>query len=217
MCDFESEPAHSPWVREQGASSAITGPPSDHSSGGGFYLLADATQLTTGDDIVALSPKFEDNTANGTAVPGCFEFYLYMVGSGMGSFAVEMVDENGAKDVLYQVNGPQKAKWHQIMIDLPAGKTGRLRFVSTVGSNPLASNIALDDMYVHEGACDPTYPSPTLLSCGFENGFCDWTSHATGGRTGWQKASSGTPTLRTGPSGPATVSRGRFDISKQQV
>ncbi len=189
------------------------GPPGDHTTGSGQYLLAfPVGNPAVVDTAEILTPEIDLSALN---VPE-LSFWYYLFGSGQSVLAVEISDNNGMTfSPLWSVSGnvqkSQNDPWRQVFLNLAAysNQTIRLRFWvadSLIAAQPGA---ALDDISLHEA---PTCPQPQNLTVNFvwhHQAELDW---ASGGASDWE-VEYGAPGFAVGSGTRVSVSAKPFLLS----
>jgi PKD repeat protein len=162
-----------------------TGPSGDHTTGTGKYLFT-ATQGFGGTaPLIAdfVTPQINLVPLNTPELT----FWYHMYGSQIGTFLVQINNGNGWV-TLTTLTGQQQtsktAPWLETVLNLSAyaNDTIRLRFRATKGINLFNTEIAIDDIDIHEL---PACPKPTFFSASnvtFNTAQLNWT---TGGASNW--------------------------------
>lgn len=188
-----------------------TGPSGDHTTGNGQYMYIDFGSSATPPPHVAVfeTPSID---LSGLTVPELV-FWYHMYGNGIGTIDVEIDKGNGYVNLI-TYNGEQQVSntslWKQANINLAAyaNDTIRIKFVGTMPSSSIRSQVAIDDIEIIEA---PACPKPqNLQSANVASNSMDlsWTS---GGATNWQIEygpsgfTSGTGTLINVTTNPTTI------------
>ncbi|XP_060761381.1 MAM and LDL-receptor class A domain-containing protein 1-like [Neoarius graeffei] len=218
------------WTRHSGpTSTAMTGPPSDHTTGTGYYLYIEGDSASHGDTARLLSDECSD------VQPQCLQFWYHIYGSSwtMG-LSVYLLHGNVAQEV-WRKRENQGNTWHQALVDItPHGKF-MILFEGRRGDNA-QSDVALDDISMHKGSCadlikhqtvSPIPGKPTLIptvtsattksasslvctfNCNFDNSLCTWSQLATD-VFDWTRHSGPTSTAMTGPQSDHTTGTGYY-------
>ncbi|XP_026170358.1 zonadhesin isoform X2 [Mastacembelus armatus] len=150
------------WTRHSGSTpTMMTGPSSDHSTGGGHYLYIEANSASLGDTARLLSSECSDSG------PQCLQFWYHMYGSAdtMGLHVYLYQDKKA--DAVWRKRNDQGNMWHLAQVDLTTTGTFQIIFEGRRGSND-QSDVAIDDVSLHRGQCadlgKPTIPAPITLS-----------------------------------------------------
>jgi len=132
------------------ANSSDTGPFFDHTDegvAGGIYMYTEATNGSTGDVAVLISPCLD----LGTYTCPKIEFWYHMFGGTMGDLHVDINDGSGwVEDIVAPLTGQQQTTgdgpWMKISGNIAdyAGEVVQVRFRGVKGSN-FTSDIAIDD------------------------------------------------------------------------
>ncbi|XP_054624523.1 MAM and LDL-receptor class A domain-containing protein 1-like isoform X2 [Dunckerocampus dactyliophorus] len=200
------------WTRYSGATPTNgSGPNHDHTTGAGFYLYIEGDSVTHGDPARLLSPECHYNA------PVCLNFWYHMYGSAT-AMALNMYLIQGNKATkIWSMKNNQGQDWHPGKIDINVSSPFQIIVEGIRGSDAL-SDVAIDDISIHFGACSSSLGSgnePPLtaevlpsepvcrLNCSFDSGFCRWNQMRTDAFD-WTWQSGSTPTLMTGPSADHT-------------
>lgn len=164
-CDFESGICPS-WVqrtddsfdwtvRQGGTGSVNTGPTYDHTQGNGdgtYVYFETSTPAATGDNVVLASPKKTVNDGR----TFCLSFWYHMYGNTMGKLTVSYGLDAGTISELFMKDGDQGDTWHHSTVEFVPGEDFILLFDAVRGDN-WASDIAIDDIELFEGACNVVF------------------------------------------------------------
>ena len=159
-----------------------TGPAGDNTTGNGKYLYTEASQGTSGNNTLFITPCFKlDNLPNVAA-----EFYYHKFGAHMGNLRIDIDTGTGfttgngvigAATITGQTQRSNVDPWKKAFLNLNPykGKYVRLRFVGTK-TNTAANDrgdMAIDDIKIFQ----PFVRDINLLeSFSPRNGFCTYTS-----------------------------------------
>ncbi|MEO0471964.1 MAG: T9SS type A sorting domain-containing protein, partial [Bacteroidota bacterium] len=150
-----------------------------------------------------LGPCFDLSSAS-TAT---FSFQYHMLGSAVGSLALQASTDQGANwSTIWSRSADQGSAWNAGSVSLNSytGSTVRLRFVGTSGSS-WQGDLCIDALSLTTsgggGSCIASFP----YSEGFESGFGAWNQDS-GDDFDWIRRTGGTPSSNTGPSGAAVGS-----------
>ncbi|VDI72691.1 chitin synthase [Mytilus galloprovincialis] len=140
------------WSEKMGPTvTKLTGP--DKAISGDLYLYAESSSpRQPGDRAI-----FESDVTF-PAEDRCLEFYFNMFGSGMGTLTVK-----SSEDVLWSKTENQGFSWHKAKIHIPSTDNLKLRIEATRGSD-YESDIAIDDIKLSPGTCEPPTKSDCLSS-----------------------------------------------------
>lgn len=166
-------------------SSFQTGPSGDHTTGSGKYLFTNTQGFGGTAPLIAdfVTPQINLVPLNTPELT----FWYHMFGAQIGTFIVQINNGSGWT-TLTTITGQQQtsktAPWLESVINLSAyaNDTIRLRFRGSKGINLFNTEIAIDDLDIHEL---PACPKPTFFSANnvtFNSARLDWT---TGGASNW--------------------------------
>ncbi|XP_018532272.1 zonadhesin isoform X2 [Lates calcarifer] len=149
------------WTRHSGFTpTMMTGPASDHTTGGGHYLYIEANSASLGDTARLISSECSDSG------PQCLQFWYHMYGSAdtMGLHVYLFQDRKA--DAVWRKRNDQGNMWHLAQVDLTTTGAFQIIFEGRRGSND-QSDVAIDDVSLHHGHCadlaKPTTPAPQTL------------------------------------------------------
>ena len=173
-------------------SSFQTGPATDHTTGTGQYMFTNPITLSNNSVNANLLTEYIDLSPLDTPE---LSFWYHMFGNQIGSLIVHVNDGTGWTQVFTKTGQQQSSKtdpWIEEIIDLSAfiDDTVRLRFRGSRGGFAFNSEIAIDDIDIHE---KPDCSKPNNLAFNkvtFNSAQIIWT---TGGASNWQ--------IKYGPSG----------------
>ena len=138
-----------------------TGPISDHTTGGGKYLVSDQINFVSRDTAYIYAPDFD---LSNLVVPE-MAFWYHMFGSGIYALRIE-VDSGTGWNLVDTLNGQQHFSkydaWKERIVDLSdyATDTIGLRFVALRYTYMTNAEIAIDDLSIYEA---PNCDKPTNL------------------------------------------------------
>ncbi|XP_077865040.1 MAM and LDL-receptor class A domain-containing protein 2-like [Saccoglossus kowalevskii] len=179
------------WTRHKGSTPTThTGPTIDHTLGTsqGYYLYIEANSVDDQKRGRLISDIFPPTTNTGS----CIQFWYHMLGSRVGDLNVYVRDAYGTETKIWTRTGTQADEWRYGQRDLHMKSTYEIIFEATRITHQ-RSDIAIDDLSVHFGACPPH------RECDFEYDFCGWTNMDSD-ELEWLQGSNGTETAGTGPS-----------------
>ncbi|XP_073705829.1 MAM and LDL-receptor class A domain-containing protein 1 isoform X2 [Garra rufa] len=145
------------WTRHRGSTpTSMTGPSSDHTTGSGFYMYIEGDSAVHGDTSRLLSAECADTQ------PQCLQFWYHMYGSSwtMGLSVYLLQYGNEAKEV-WRMREDQGNMWHLARVDLRPDVKFHVIFEGRRGSSA-RSDVAIDDVSLHRGACSEITLSETL-------------------------------------------------------
>ncbi len=176
-----------------------TGPSADHTTGNGNYMVTETIGFAPLPSTALLeTPLIDLSPLN---VPE-LSFWYHMFGFNIGDLVVE-IDNGSGYTAIDTISGEQQSAstdaWLESIQDLSAyaDDTVRIRFKAIKFQNGVLSDIAIDDVDIHE---QPSCPKPqdlNLVSAQANSLTISWTS---GGATNWQIRY-----RQSGTSGPYTV------------
>nr|XP_057923048.1 MAM and LDL-receptor class A domain-containing protein 1-like [Doryrhamphus excisus] len=196
------------WTRYSSATPTNgSGPNHDHTTGAGFYLYIEGDSVTHGDSARLLSSECHYNG------PACLNFWYHMYGSATAmALNMHLLQGNKATKI-WSMKNNQGQEWHPGKIDINVTSPFQVIVEGIRGSDAL-SDVAIDDISIHFGACSSSLesgnkppstaevlPSDPVcsLNCSFDSSFCRWNQMSTDAFD-WTWKSGSTPTLMTGPS-----------------
>ena len=164
-----------------------TGPSVDHTTGttsGQFMFTQSITFGGTAPIIAELTTELIDLSA--LTIPE-LSFWYHMYGNQIGTLKAEINNGSGWTQIFIKSGQQQTSKtdaWKEAIINLStyADDTIQLRFTAQKAVNGFNSEVALDDIDIHE---QPSCPKPTNFSISgvtFNSANLAWT---TGGATNW--------------------------------
>ncbi|XP_061181248.1 MAM and LDL-receptor class A domain-containing protein 2-like [Saccostrea echinata] len=198
-CSLQQYGGSTYWYHSTYTSTSGTGPGYAHGGRYFIYLESDYT-ITGGNAVLSVNPNLN---FNGTS---CMVFYYFMYGSTMGTLQVNQTLQNGRAEIIWQRQGNQGYEWKQAYVtlkglnkndlmlgcavvagfDLRVCYGGRVTIEAVRGPG-LYSDIAIDDLYIFNGTCNPSlcslYSEPSV-NCTFNGASCNYSS--TGSDSQWQ-------------------------------
>ncbi|KAM5193553.1 LOW QUALITY PROTEIN: MAM domain-containing protein 2 [Mantella aurantiaca] len=146
---------------------SYTGPKGDHTSGVGYYMYIEATNMVYGQKARLISRSLR-------AIHGkqCLIFFYHMYGAGTGVLNIYLKEEVGRyKDtLLWTRRGEQSISWLRAQIEYESNKQHRIVFEAIRGVS-IRSDIAVDDIMFQNGSCKDSDDSGTLQSSGYSDDF----------------------------------------------
>lgn len=215
-CDFElgfcrytqDQLTGSPWRRVSVKPNIYrTG---DHTTGAGSFLLAHSRLgPRTGYISRLIGPTLPGN------MKYCLRFYYSLRGFNQTDQAltVYLQGQSGATlDRIWTQGERSRGIWIATDITFQSAQPAKVVFVSTCQSFWDCGTVALDDIRVSLGDCDPT--AGMFLSvpghCDFEMGHCGYTQDKEGDVGDWVRTRGPTPTSYTGPRSDHTTGLGHY-------
>ncbi|XP_078029437.1 uncharacterized protein LOC117271873 isoform X3 [Epinephelus lanceolatus] len=204
------------WTRHSGPTpTSLTGPNQDHTTGAGYYMYIEGNSVTHGDSARLWSSNCHYNG------PLCLNFWYHMYGSAtaMALNIYLLKDKKATK--LWSMRNNQGPEWHLGNVDIRVSGPFQIIVEGIRGSTD-QSDVAIDDISIHFGACSGTFPglgggtelppmttevlpshSVCNMDCSFDSNLCSWDQMITDAFD-WTWQSGSTPTLMTGPSADHT-------------
>ncbi|KAL7842094.1 hypothetical protein SRHO_G00237830 [Serrasalmus rhombeus] len=146
------------WTRHSGSTpTLLTGPSSDHTTGGGHYMYIEGDSATHGDTARLLSEECTD------VQPQCLQFWYHMYGSSwtMG-LTVYLMYGNHPREV-WRLREDKGNTWHRALVNLTPQGNFKIIFEGRRGADA-RSDIAVDDISLHRGTCEDlmnSIPTPS--------------------------------------------------------
>ncbi|XP_018411141.1 PREDICTED: MAM domain-containing protein 2 isoform X1 [Nanorana parkeri] len=166
-CGFQQEwQRRGIWHRRRWETpTSYTGPKGDHTSGVGYYMYIEATNMVYGQKARLISRPLR-------AIHGkqCFIFFYHMYGAGTGILNIYLREEVGRyKDtLLWTRRGEQSISWLRAQIEYDSNKQHWIVFEAIRGIS-IRSDIAVDDITFQNGSCKDSDDSGTLQSSGYSD------------------------------------------------
>ncbi|XP_077580663.1 MAM and LDL-receptor class A domain-containing protein 2 [Stigmatopora nigra] len=200
--------ALSGWRRRKAG--AMAWPPTDHTTGKGFYMSVNSSQAPTSGETRLQSPRLPPSS------PYCqilFHFHISAVCA--GSLKVLTRHPGGSEAILWSRSRNTVAYWTAESLPLgphlqPYEVTFSTGYEGTREDSPTdACVVALDDISFLN--CHQSFHPPELstLGCDFEDGLCIWTQGADD-QLDWLVGSGTTGTPNTGPAGDRTPGKDNY-------
>ncbi|CAE1138337.1 unnamed protein product [Acanthosepion pharaonis] len=167
------------WKRGQKTSSYSTGPSSDHSGKGRYFMYTESSFGSPGDTTDLVFPEF-------VAPPGhILSFYYYMYGRDIGTLQVHIITRSG-KMLKWSEKGEMGRNWVKGCVNLPVNEKVTVVFTGIRGNGPLG-DMAIDDVGVVPGVC---YDQG--ISCDFKDEtICGYRNVSRLSNYGWVRKRSG--------------------------
>ncbi|XP_010876180.2 MAM domain-containing protein 2 [Esox lucius] len=171
-CDFEAgrcgyiqdkEGDQADWVMMRGPTpTSYTGPMGDHTTGLGYYMHIEASNMLPGQNARLLSSPLR-----GSRGPLCLHFFYHMYGSSTGNLSVYL-RKNGEDVLLWKRTGEQSVTWLRATVEYQSDQQHQIVFEAIRGSS-IRSDIALDDIVFEGGPCPDIEVRKTTHSPGNSN------------------------------------------------
>ncbi|KAM8849735.1 uncharacterized protein AB9W97_021314 isoform 2-T2 [Spinachia spinachia] len=145
------------WTRYSGSTlTALTGPSSDHTTGGGHYLYIEADDASHGDTARLISSECSDSG------PQCLQFWYHMYGSAdtMGLHVYLLQDR--VADAVWWMRNDHGNVWQPAQLDITTSGAFQIIFEGRRGSNN-QSDVAIDDVIIRRGYCTE-HPEPEMTA-----------------------------------------------------
>ncbi|XP_073714301.1 apical endosomal glycoprotein [Misgurnus anguillicaudatus] len=170
QCDFEAnfcswinllEVNDADWLRVQASTVKHTGPSVDHTSNSstGYYLYMDSSVGQWGDTAMILSEIFTPDSRG-----HCFTFWYHLYGNNVGTLNLYMNNRtihnsgNTLGEEVWTESGDQGDVWRTSNVYVKHKEPFWFIFQFMRGAGPNGS-VAIDDVHIIPGPCDPTAPS----------------------------------------------------------
>ncbi|KAG7228996.1 hypothetical protein INR49_013229 [Caranx melampygus] len=171
FCGLQPQPSTNfSWSRITGTSQPAnsSGPIADHTLGTeqGYYLSAQLWRHPVGSKGAMMTAVMEPTPPDGE----CLMFWYYMEGSRVGELTIHLHNPGSHRNTqkLWNRSGDQGKHWRHGRVTVLSPDTPyQVIFEATVGNGP-RRDIAIDDLFVLNGACPPTG------FCDFEMDMCGW-------------------------------------------
>lgn len=164
-CGFQQEwQRRGIWHRIRGATpTSYTGPRGDHTSGVGYYMYIEATNMVFGQKSRLISRPLR-------AIYGkqCLTFHYHMYGAGTGLLNVYLIEEDHRhkERLLWTRRGEQSISWLRAQIEYESERQHQIVFEAIRGIS-IRSDVALDDISFQNKPCGDLEDSGTLQSSGY--------------------------------------------------
>ncbi|XP_072182120.1 MAM and LDL-receptor class A domain-containing protein 1-like [Diadema setosum] len=190
MCGYEQSKLDDfDWTRDRGDTATDhTGPSFDHTSGQGYYMYIDTSDDEVQEGENAILESHPQRATGEDEV--CITWYYHMYGPHVSVFNVYTV--LGLKgSLVFTRQGSQGNEWLYAQKTFSSTSSWGVRFEAFRGPGD-AGDIALDDVIVNEGACQP------LPACDFELDYCSWIQDHED-NFDWSRGNNGSSIDGTGP------------------
>ncbi|KAI3374795.1 hypothetical protein L3Q82_021349, partial [Scortum barcoo] len=215
-CTFESNQCRwtdnsdgqSGWQRQKASNN--TEPPTDHTTGTGYYMRVNFSQGSTQSEARLQSPPLP------TSSPYCQILFHFHIGAeSAGSLRVLMQQAEGSEAILWSRSHNTVSHWTPEHLPLGPHQQPYKIWFSSVNKVTQTDNtagghiVAVDDISFLN--CEKSYQPPALsaYSCTFEDGLCVWVQGAED-ELDWLSWSGPTETPNTGPAGDHTTGKGKY-------
>ncbi|XP_029565331.1 MAM domain-containing protein 2 [Salmo trutta] len=135
------------WVLVRGPTpTSYTGPKGDHTTGVGYYMHIEASNMLPGQNARLLSSPLR-----GSSGPQCLRFFYQMYGSGTGELSIHL-RQDGKDVLLWKHTGEQSITWLKATVEYQSDQQHQVVFEAIRGSS-IRSDIAIDDIVFESGPC----------------------------------------------------------------
>ncbi|MEE6459318.1 hypothetical protein FKM82_000598 [Ascaphus truei] len=167
-CGFQQEwKSRGSWHRIRGETpTSYTGPKGDHTSGVGYYMYIEATNMVFGQKARLLSRSLR-------AIPAkqCLTFFYHMYGAGTGLLNVYLRKESDSREtLLWTRRGEQSITWLKAQIEYESDTQHQIAFEAIRGVS-IRSDVAIDDIVFQNGPCKEMGDPLTPQSSGYSDDF----------------------------------------------
>ncbi|XP_019410739.1 PREDICTED: MAM domain-containing protein 2 isoform X1 [Crocodylus porosus] len=149
-CAFTQERRNrSSWHRRRGQTpTSYTGPKGDHTTGVGYYMYIEASNM-----IYGQKARLTSRSLRGISGKQCLTFFYNMFGAGTGILNVYMKKEGGSEEtLLWRRRGEQSITWLRGLIEYGCDTYHQIIFEAIRGVS-IRSDIAIDDIVFQAGPC----------------------------------------------------------------
>ncbi|XP_069084931.1 MAM domain-containing protein 2 [Pleurodeles waltl] len=168
-CEFSQEKiSKTSWHRRRGDTpTSYTGPKGDHTTGVGYYMYIEASNMVYGHKSRLVSKSLRAITGK-----QCLSFFYHMYGTGTGLLNVYLRKEGGdnKETLLWRRRGEQSITWLRGLIEYECDKHHQIIFEAIRGVS-IRSDIAIDDVVFRNGPCEEMRESVTYISSGYSEDF----------------------------------------------
>lgn len=154
------------WHRKRGQTpTSYTGPKGDHTTGVGYYMYIEASNM-----IYGQKARLTSKLLRWTSGHQCLKFFYHMYGAGTGILNVYM-KKHGEKTetLLWRRRGEQSISWLRGLIEYSSDNYHQIIFEAIRGLS-IRSDIAVDDIVFQAGLCKEIGET-TLQSSGYSADF----------------------------------------------
>uniref|UniRef100_A0A8B9NNK6 MAM domain containing 2 n=1 Tax=Apteryx owenii TaxID=8824 RepID=A0A8B9NNK6_APTOW len=137
------------WHRRRGPTpTSYTGPRGDHTTGVGYYMYIEASDMVYGQRAYLTS-----RTLRGISGKLCLTFFYHMYGAGTGLLSVYLKKEGDDEEIpLWRRTGEQSISWLRGLIEYESEKNHQIIFEAIRGVS-IRSDTAIDDILFQAGPC----------------------------------------------------------------
>ncbi|XP_025058779.1 MAM domain-containing protein 2 isoform X2 [Alligator sinensis] len=149
-CAFTQERRNrSSWHRRRGQTpTSYTGPKGDHTTGVGYYMYIEASNMMYGQKA-----RLTSRSLRGISGKQCLTFFYNMFGAGTGILNVYMKKEGDSEEtLLWRRRGEQSITWLRGLIEYGCDTYHQIVFEAIRGVS-IRSDIAIDDIVFQAGPC----------------------------------------------------------------
>ncbi|XP_038625684.1 MAM domain-containing protein 2 isoform X1 [Tachyglossus aculeatus] len=149
-CSFTQERRNrSSWHRKRGETpTSYTGPKGDHTTGVGYYMYIEASNMVYGQKA-----RLASKSLRGVSGKHCLTFFYHMYGAGTGLLNVYLKMEGySGETLLWRRRGEQSISWLRGFIEYNCEKQHQVVFEAIRGMS-IRSDIAIDDITLLSGPC----------------------------------------------------------------
>ncbi|XP_076219086.1 MAM domain-containing protein 2 isoform X1 [Aptenodytes patagonicus] len=137
------------WHRRRGPTpTSYTGPKGDHTTGVGYYMYIEASNMVYGQRAYLVSKSLR-----GTSGKQCLTFFYHMYGAGTGLLSVYLKKEGDDEEIpLWRRTGEQSISWLRGLIEYESDRNYQIIFEAIRGVS-MRSDTAIDDILFQAGPC----------------------------------------------------------------
>uniref|UniRef100_A0A8C3K8C2 MAM domain containing 2 n=1 Tax=Calidris pygmaea TaxID=425635 RepID=A0A8C3K8C2_9CHAR len=137
------------WHRGRGPTpTSYTGPRGDHTTGVGYYMYIEASDMVYGQRAYLVS-----RSLRGTSGKQCLTFFYHMYGAGTGLLSVYLKKEGDEEEIpLWRRTGEQSISWLRGLIEYESDRNYQIIFEAIRGVS-IRSDTAIDDILFQAGPC----------------------------------------------------------------
>ncbi|XP_051645345.1 MAM domain-containing protein 2 isoform X1 [Manacus candei] len=137
------------WQRRRGPTpTSYTGPKGDHTTGVGYYMYIEASDMVYGQRAYLYS-----RLLRGISGKQCLTFFYHMYGAGTGLLSVYLKKEGDDEEIpLWRRTGEQSISWLRGLIEYESDRNYQIIFEVIRGVS-MRSDTAIDDILFQPGPC----------------------------------------------------------------
>ncbi|NWT05557.1 MAMC2 protein, partial [Mionectes macconnelli] len=137
------------WHRRRGPTpTSYTGPKGDHTTGVGYYMYIEASDMVYGQRAYLVS-----RLLRGISGKQCLTFFYHMYGAGTGLLSVYLKKEGDDEEIpLWRRTGEQSISWLRGLIEYESDRNYQIIFEVIRGVS-MRSDTAIDDVLFQAGPC----------------------------------------------------------------